>query len=531
MDRLAAQLLSFWGTLQVWQRAILIGVPALLIVGAVAAIALVVGTPPSRAPLFRDLDIADASRIVGELKTRGVKYTLENGGRDVMVPAAQVYDLRLELAGQGLPQGNVGFELFDQNKLGITETGIRIDFQRALQGELARTLEALVQVQVARVILQIAPETSFLDTSSRSTAAVALTLAPGQMLGEAQVEGIKHLVSRAVPQLEPEDVAIIDSHGTPLTGREGAENGQMLAGLELAELRHRLRQRLERHMENKIRQFLEDPYGAGNVAASVALEMDFRAIRSESKLYTPVNGDQGIEQYVEEHRKRDNIGTEQPGGVPGSTSNIPGYLGIAGSEQENKESSEYDLIVNYLVNEELREEDLPPGTIMRRTAAVALSTDSWDAPTKQTVDALVASAIGADLAAGDMIDVQAFQFSEEGTTAATVEYVASQRWQAITRIAGIVLAVLLVGVALVFLRSLVLGALPREAALAGTALGLPGEAGLGPAGEAADEFAMQKLDELAATTMDRMRTEISRLIETEPDRVAALLRSWLLEDS
>lgn len=530
MDRLAAQLLQFWNTLQLWQRALLIGVPAVLIVGAIAVISLVVGTPQTQVPLFRDLELADAGRIVSELKTQGVDYTLENGGRDIMVPASQVYDLRLELAGQGLPQGNVGFELFDQSKLGITETGIRIDFQRALQGELARTLEALVQVSTARVILQIAPETSFLDTSSRSTAAVALTLAPGQMLGESQVEGIKHLVSRAVPQLEPEDVAIIDGSGTPLTGREGAENGQMLAGLELAELRHRLRQRLERHMENKIRQFLEDPYGAGNVAASVSLEVDFRAIRSESKQYTPVVDDQGIEQYVEEHRKRDTTGSEQPGGVPGSTSNIPGYLGIAAGEEENKESSEYDLIVNYLVNEELVEEDLPPGTITRRTAAVALSTDSWDRDTKLRVDALVASAIGADTVAGDVIDVQAFQFSDEGTTAATVEYVASQRWQAITRIAGILLAVLLVGVALVFLRSMVMGVLPREAALAGGGLGLPGEPGLGP-GEAADEFAMQKLDELGATTMDRMRTEISRLIDSEPERVASLLRSWLLEDS
>jgi len=529
VNQLAERLLAFWNALPTWQRVFFLGIPALIIVGAVTSLTLILSSAPVQAPLFRDLELTDASRIVDELRQRNVNYTLENEGRDILVPVTEVYDLRLTLAGMGLPQDSVGFELFDKNKLGITETGMRIDYQRALQGELQRTLEALEQVQAAKVILQIAPETTFLDTESRSTASVALTFNSGARLSENQVEGIKHLVSKAVSRLEPDDVAIIDNQGNPLTGEESAESAQKLQGLELADLQHRLRQRLERNMESKVRQFLEDPYGAGNVAASVALEMDFRAIRTQTKEYTPVVGDQGIESRVEEHRSKQTTGEETPGGVPGTTSNIPGYLGLSGGEAQSTESSEYDLIVDYLVNEELREEDLPPGVITRRSAAVAINTDVWDAETKQSVDTLVASAIGANLAAGDEIDVQAFEFNETGATAATTEYVALQRNENISRIAGWLLALLVVGITLVFLRSLVVNILPREMPLPSAAGALAGTGLMTE--EEAEEYALRKLDELKATAQDKMRSEIARMIDSQPDRVASLLRSWLLEDT
>lgn len=530
MNLLTDRLVAFWNSLPVWQRVALLGVPAVLVVGAVASLTLILSSPPAKAPLFRDLEVTDASRIVDELKRQNVNYTLENEGRDIMVPAADVYDLRLHMAGMGLPQDSVGFELFDKSKLGVTETGMRIDYQRALQGELQRTLEALDQVQAAKVILQIAPDTTFLDTDARSTASVALTFRPGEHLSENQVEGIRHLVSKAVSRLAPEDVAIIDGQGNPLTGSEAGDSEQKLQGLALAELQHRLRQRLERDMENKVRKFLEDPYGAGNVAASVSLEMDFRAINTKSTEYTPVVGDQGIESHVEEHRSKGTSNEETPGGVPGTTSNIPGYLGINAGEGQATQNSEYNLIVEYLVNQELREEDLPPGVITRRSAAVAINTDAWDATTKQSVDTLVASAIGANLAAGDEIDVQAFEFSEPTTTSVAAEYTASRRNEFIGRLAGWLLALLVVGIALVFVRSLVMGALPREIPVPSPAGALAGGTAM-MTEEEAEEYALRKLDDLKATAQDKMRSEIARMIDAQPERVASLLRSWLLEDT
>jgi len=533
MDQLITRITEFWNSLSVGQRLLYLGLPAALIVGAVASLTLLVSAPETKVLLYKDLELADAGMIVAELKRQDVGYELANDGRDVLVPASSLYDLRLELAAMGLPRDSVGFELFDKSKLGITESGLRIDYQRALTGELVRTLESLEQVHQARVILQIAPETSFLDTATHSSASVALTLAPNGRLSEAQVEGMRHLVSHAVSRLAPEDVTIVDGSGRELTGNEDFESEKQYQGMELAKLRHELKQRLERQLEQKLRSFLEDPYGAGNVATSVTLDMDFRAIRTQSKEYTPVVGDQGVEQRLEEHRSRNQEQEETPGGVPGTTSNIPGYLGISGDDKQTLESSEYDLIVDYLVNEELREEDLPPGAIIRRSAAVAISTDVWDATTKRSVDNLVASAIGADLANGDVIDVQAFQFAEAGVSPATVEYVALQRNQSISRIAGWALALVLIIVALLFLRSLVLTILPRETALATATDELPAP----PlpitfaTEEEAEEFALRRLDELSSTAQDKMRTEIARMIDKEPDRVAHLIRSWLLEDT
>lgn len=532
MEYLVARLREFWEKLGLIQKVVVVAIPAGLLVVAAAAIVLVIAAPAVQAPLFRNLDTGDASRIVAELKKNGVDYALENEGQDILVPAAQVYDLRLELAGMGLPQRTVGFELFDKTKLGVTETGMRIDYQRALQGELARTLEALEQVERATVLLNIAPETSFLDTDSHSTASVTLELGSGRGLSASQIEGVRHIVSHAVSRLAPDDVTLVDGSGNPLNGLGDAANGELLASMELTELQHRFRQRVERDKEGKIRDLLEPAYGVGNVSPSVSLEIDFTKLHRESETYTPVVGDQGIEQRVEEHRQTSTSTGEAPGGVPGTTSNIPGYLGIAATETEATESSEYDLMVDYLVNKEVTLEDIPPGAITRRSVAVALSTDTWDANTKASVEGLVASAIGANITAGDNVDVQAFLFADTGAAAITQEYVRQQQARNLNKIIGWIVALMMVVVLALLLRSVVSSALPREAlALAAAGRGVPGVEGIDVReGVLAEEFATQRLDQLSDTRQHRMREEIEKLIDRSPEHVVALLRSWMLED-
>jgi len=117
VEQLVTQLRAFWAGLGLWQRAVFIGVPALLLIGALAALVMVINAPPAQAPLFRNLETKDAARVVAELKKQNIEYDLENEGRDIIVPASQVYDLRLQLATMGLPQSSVGFELFDKPKL------------------------------------------------------------------------------------------------------------------------------------------------------------------------------------------------------------------------------------------------------------------------------------------------------------------------------------------------------------------------------------------------------------------------------
>jgi flagellar M-ring protein FliF len=530
VEQLLTQLKALWARLGFWQRALLLGVPAVLIAGLLAVTVLLVNAPPPMTPLYRGMELTDAARVVAELKKLNVDYNLENEGKDIIVPASQVYDLRLQLATLGLPQRSVGFELFDKPKLGITELGMQIDKQRALQGELTRTLESLDPVEKASVLLNISPETSFLDVDTHSTASVSLHLKGGQGLGEAQVQGVKLLVSRSVPRLSEDDVSVVDGNGNPLTGKpEDSPSAQQLAGMQLTDLQERFRGKVARNLEEKIRKVLEGPYGAGNVSPSVAVEVDFRNIHNESETYEPVVDDQGVEKRVEEHREKSTSTGSTQGGVPGTTSNIPGYLGISGGEGEQTDKSKYDLLVDYLVNKKVSVEDLPPGTITRRSAAVAISTGTWDEATKSSVESLIASAIGANVQAGDVVNAQAFQFSTEAATTAAAQLSREASARNLGRLAGWGIAVLMVLILALVLRAVVQQALPREAfAIAG----LPGEGaeGLAARPTPAEEFALQRLDELAATSQTRMRDEIARLIESRPEQVVSLIRSWMLED-
>lgn len=531
MQEVAQRLQEFWKGLNPLARALVIGVPALILVGGIALIGLSANAGPRQAALFRNLDTSDAAAIVSELKKQGAIYSLENDGRDILVPARQVYDLRLTLAGQGLPRGHAGFELFDKQKFGITETGMKIDYQRALQGELSSTLESLGPVEHASVLLNIAPQTSFIDSDARSTASVTLHLKGGHSINAAQVQGVQHLVSRAVARLAAEDVAVVDGNGSPLSADSDAGGAQM-AGLNAAEKQRQVRKGIERDMEEKIRRMLEGPYGKQNLAVSVAAEIDFASMSRQSENYTPVIEDKGIEKTIREQRDKSLSGGGAPGGIPGTTSNIPGYLGIEGTgEGGRSEQSKYDLTVDYLVNKEVRMEDLPPGAIKSLSAAVAISTETWDETTKATVEQLVASAIGASTARGDVINAQAFKFMDSGESVIATELQVQQAAENINRIIGWVMALLLVGLVMFLLRGVVSRNLPQEGlAYAAAGAGGPGGVGAAEDWDLPEEIRLRGLDTAGATTGQKMREEIAKLIDRNPQQVASLLRSWMLED-
>jgi flagellar M-ring protein FliF len=528
VEQLVDRLKEFWSGLGTVQKVVVLGLPVLLLIGAIAAITMVVSAPPVKAPLFANLEPVDAARIVEQLKKDGIEYELTNEGRDITVPMESVYDLRLEMAAMGLPQHNVGFELFDKRELGITESETQVKKQRAIQGALAKTLEALEPVDSASVLLNIAPESSFLAADNHSTASVTLHLNPGQRLSPAQVKGVQLLVARAVPRLGEDDVAVLDGGGNPLMAGEETPESQLVASMELTELQHKFRSRVERDLEGKILQVLEKPYGSGMVAPSVSVDIDFTKMHREQERYEPVVDDQGIEQRVEEHRSRSNTSEEDLGGVPGTTSNIPGYLGISAGSGQAKEDSTYDLLVDYLVSKEVTLEDLPPGAITRRSAAVALSSSEFNEDTKAAVETLVANAIGADTAAGDRVDVQAFLFSDTQAATLQTEYNTQEQWRVYSKIIGWIVAVAMVGLVMMMLRSIVTQLFPRdELKLAPEVMGPDGQM-LTP--QQAEEYALAKLDELSSTHQDKMRREIERLIDTNPERVTNLMRSWLLED-
>ena len=239
------------------------------------AIALIVGLllwskPADYAVLFSNLDERDGGAIVTTLQQMNVPYRFSDNGSAILVPSSQVHDLRLRLAAQGLPRGgNVGFELMDNQKLGITQFAEQINYQRAVEGELARTIQNIGAVSAARVHLAIPKKTGFLRDKEKPSASVMVTLRPGRVLDEAQIAGIVHLVSSSVPELTPDRVTVVDQSGNLLT-RSPDQNKGDLDAKQLAFI-----QELESAYVRRVESILEPIVGAGNFKAQVAVEVDF----------------------------------------------------------------------------------------------------------------------------------------------------------------------------------------------------------------------------------------------------------------
>src|SRR6185436_15642157 len=216
LQQLRDQLVAFFLSLPPARRVAVIAV-GLLSMTAVLGLAWWVQQPLFR-PLFTNLGQQDAAAIVEALRAEKVPFTLEDGGRAVLVPASRLYELRLALASRGLPEGGgVGFELFDRQTLGQTDFLQRLNYQRAMQGELGRTISQLGGVESARVHIAIPERSLFVSEERRPSASVVVKLAPGRSLASAQIDGIVHLVASSVEGLDADAVTVVDESGRRLT--------------------------------------------------------------------------------------------------------------------------------------------------------------------------------------------------------------------------------------------------------------------------------------------------------------------------
>ena len=232
--------------------------------------------------LFADLAPQDAATITAELDKMKMPYRLDKDGNTILVPADQVHKTRLKLVGRELPlRGAVGFELFNTSEVGMTEFTQKINYQRALQGELTRTILALDEVQSARVHLVLAEQGLFKKTARQAKASISIAAKPGRSLDATQIQGIQRLVSAAVPDIRAGDVTIVDQHGVALTRRaaegEDAANGLAGAADGLDDKRA-----LETYLQKKVAEVLERTYGPGQAIASVDVTLG----HSHSKVTT-----------------------------------------------------------------------------------------------------------------------------------------------------------------------------------------------------------------------------------------------------
>jgi flagellar M-ring protein FliF len=406
-------------------------VGAALLVAVIAASIMWVRTPDYRL-LYSNLSDKDGGAIVAALAQLNIPYQNTDGGA-IMVPADKVHDVRLKLASQGLPKGgSVGFDLMDNQKFGTTQFQEQVNFQRGLEGELARSIQSLSAVQNARVHLAMPKQSVFLRDQPKTSASVVLNLYPGKSLERAQVAGIAHLVASSVPDLTIKNVSILDQNGNLLS----ALNDSGSAQLNPAQLSYV--QEIEQSQVKRIVDILEPIAGRGNVRAQVTADIDFNQIESTAETFKPNQNVQEASVRSQSVSDASAPGSAAAQGVPGALSNQPPatptapITGNANSTGPNTTSNganiKRDTITNYEIDKTVRHMRNQVGMIKRMSAAVVVNhkrvTDSAGKVTPQPfseqeiaqLNALVKEAIGFTQTRGDTLNLVNSPFSTEPET-------------------------------------------------------------------------------------------------------------------
>lgn len=314
--------------------------------------------------LYSNLSEEDAGRVVQELSDRKIPYQIGAGGA-VLVSADKVYDVRLQLASQGLPQGRgVGFEIFDKTNFTTSEFVQKLNYRRALEGELSRTIGSLSGISQSRVHL-VTPDKSvfaFQESKPKASAAIFVTLQQGRKLSRAEVDGIVHLVSSSVEDLGPEDITVVDNKGKLLT-KPSDDNMLAMSSTQL-EYQHNF----ERNIVSKIVSILEPVVGLGKVNAKVSSSFDFTRSERTEEFFDP----EGVVVRSEQKStEKTTSGFAGGGGIPGVTSNLPGGASsqIASSQGQ---SQKQDEMINYETSKTVRRIVDSPVTLERLTVAILI---------------------------------------------------------------------------------------------------------------------------------------------------------------
>lgn len=358
-----------------------------LLVGVAAAVAVAVAfvswaRTPDYKVLFSNVTDRDGGAIISALQQINVPYRMSEGGGAILVPSDRVYESRLRLAQQGLPRGgSIGFELLENQRIGTSQFVEQVNFQRALEGELARTVQALGSVQGARVHLAIPRPSVFVRDQQKPSASVLVSLFPGRTLDPAQLAGITHLVASSVPELAPSAVTIVDQAGNLLTQSPGAREAN--AGLDAGQLKYL--QAVEQNFVRRIEAILTPIVGPGNVRAQVTAELDFSTVEQTAETY---KANPSPEQAIRSQQTVETLGDNprDASGVPGALSNQPpgsataplnapakGAAKGAPTEPPPPGSSHREATTNYELDKTITHTRAEVGAVRRLSAAVVVN--------------------------------------------------------------------------------------------------------------------------------------------------------------
>ena len=469
--------------------------------------------------LFSNLTSDDASNIVTKLKEKKVPYQVSPSGDVISVPSGKVSELRLELAAAGLPHGGgVGFEIFDNKTLGATEFEQQLNYRRALQGELARTINSLEEIQQSRVHIALPKESLFIDQQKRPTASVTIKLRTGKKLKQAQVDGIAHLVASSIEGLSPDDVMLVDSQGNILSKVQGDSKLARMSSSQIDYQRN-----IEKDMANQIQSMLENVVGQGKAVVRVNADLDFRIMEKTEETYDPESP------VIRSTQKQTDKATSAPP-APGKTT---GSVTSPGSEKEKM-----DETVNYEINKTVSKTVMPVGDIKKISIAVLVdgiytkddkgAAAYQERPKKEleSIEDLVRKSAGFNAQRGDQVIVTSMAFSRAETEIGMI----GPSWQ--DKIAPVLpiikYVVIMVGVLLAFMFVIrpIIGSVisaaqhvedrrqPRLTSAAGVSVELSGKT---------PPLTLEQLEEKPMSEVDLAR----QLAGADAKKFAELMRNWL----
>ena len=542
----------------------------MLLLAGLAAVASVLialslySREPDYKVLFSNLTDKDGGQITAALQQMNVPYKVGASG-SVEVPTVTVYDLRLKLAAQGLPKaGNVGFELMDNEKFGISQFAEQVNYQRAIEGELGRTIESINSVEAARVHLAIPKNSVFIREQQAPTASVVLTLTPGRALDEGQIAGIVYLVSSSVPELVAKNITVVDQNGNLLSSRL-SDDGQ--SGLNQHQVKY-VRD-IEQTMVKRVQTILEPLVGRNNAHAEVTAEVDFSEVEKTAELYDPNSPPSQAairSQQTSEHMTRD----QQPvGGVPGALSNQPPSAasapinlpagtqagvtptgstasGTAAAAAATPVNSAKDTTTNYEVDKTIEHTRMPVGSVKRLSAAVVVNfkkitgangevkQQPLSAQEMTQINNLVKEAVGFNAKRGDSINVVNAAFADNDTQKVTVserltDYISSNTKDFIKQcLIALVILYLMLGVVRPVVREIMLPKPPLPEGFEASMMTLGPDADMFGGGSAAAE----PLDE-----RERIRRQyessleaVRALVRSDPRMAAQIIKEWVSGD-
>jgi len=516
-----------------------------LMVGLAASVALGVAVvlwsqTPNYKLLYANLSDKDASLVMDALQKSKIVYKLDEGSGSVLVQGSQVHEARLNLAAQGLPKGTgAGFEMLEEKQgFGVSEFREKALYNRALEGELARTIASLSNVQNARIHLALPKQSAFVRNRQKASASVMVSLFSGRNLEPGQVESIVHLVTSSVPNLEANRVTVIDQKGRLLSSRNMSQD------LALTSSQFEYSQRLQDAYAKRIEDILTPIIGPGGVRAQVVADLDFTSTEQTQETYNPERSVVRSEQVVEEKSSS----ALQAEGVPGALSNrppatatAPGQTAGAGNETSGVNNSSRRSTLNYELDKTISHTRVAAGAIRRLSVAVVVDNKQGlneagevvrTALTEEElgrITGLVKDAVGFNTDRGDTLNVINTAFSVPPQPEPLPEVPIWEQawvWDIAKQALGVIIVLVLgFGVLRPVLRSLAKAG--ENAAVPGMALGADGNLML-----ADDTVRLSGGQPAGAGTADyEMNLNTAKsLVAQDPKRVAQVVKSWVGTD-